>query len=219
MSNHPRHQSLTLQNFTIFRDASLEFVPGINVFVGRNSTGKTHAMKILFGFQLSRHRQDGIEGHLKRLFQEMDLTTLISQTSNRGTAARVGGTWQGYYWAFSVHRDEQKSLVFDSAEQLEVVRPVFIPATDMMGHTRRFVSTYDELQIDFDLTQRDIAALLLSPELRSAVSGDPALGNLAAAMGGTVEEEGERFYLRTEHGRQPMPLVAEGIRKLATLHQ
>jgi AAA15 family ATPase/GTPase len=38
-------------------------------------------------------------------------------------------------------------------------------------------------------------------------------------MGGSIEEEGERFYLKTAQGRHPMPLVADGMRKIATLYQ
>jgi ABC-type arginine transport system ATPase subunit len=98
-------------------------------------------------------------------------------------------------------------------------RPVFIPAMDMMGHTRRFLSTYDQYKIDFDLTHRDIVALLLSPERREKPATNGALGMFTSLLGGEVEEENERFYLRTPHGRQPMPLVAEGLRKIATLQQ
>ena len=43
------HRSLRLQNFTAFADATFEFVPGVNVLVGENGTGKTHALKALYG--------------------------------------------------------------------------------------------------------------------------------------------------------------------------
>ena len=35
---------LTLGDFTAFRSADLVFASGVNVFVGANATGKTHAM-------------------------------------------------------------------------------------------------------------------------------------------------------------------------------
>lgn len=39
MSEFPYHQSLNLHNFTAFRELSLEFVAGINAFIGENGTG------------------------------------------------------------------------------------------------------------------------------------------------------------------------------------
>ncbi len=41
-------EALTLKNFTVFKDATIEFSPGSNVFIGANATGKTHAMKAAY---------------------------------------------------------------------------------------------------------------------------------------------------------------------------
>ena len=41
-------QKLTLKNFTRFDDIAIEFVPGINVIIGENATGKTHLMKVAY---------------------------------------------------------------------------------------------------------------------------------------------------------------------------
>ncbi len=99
-----------------------------------------------------------------------------------------------------------------------VGRPVFIPATDMMGHTRGFVTTYDEYNIDFDLTHRDIVSLLVGPERRQPHNGSSsAIADLANVLGGELVLDGQRFYLNTPDGRLPMPLVAEGLRKVAAL--
>jgi recombinational DNA repair ATPase RecF len=54
----PGHQSLRLQNFTVFEDVSLEFAPGINVFVGPNGTGKTHSAGILAAGQCAASASD-----------------------------------------------------------------------------------------------------------------------------------------------------------------
>ncbi|MBM3458544.1 MAG: hypothetical protein FJX77_08445, partial [Armatimonadetes bacterium] len=36
---------LRLQNFTVFCDTEFRFVPGVNVFLGENGSGKAHARK------------------------------------------------------------------------------------------------------------------------------------------------------------------------------
>lgn len=43
-------ESLTLENFTVFENATFDFCPGINVLIGENSTGKTHALKVIYSF-------------------------------------------------------------------------------------------------------------------------------------------------------------------------
>ena len=36
------------KNFTVLEDVEFEFGKGINIFIGENGTGKTHAMKVLY---------------------------------------------------------------------------------------------------------------------------------------------------------------------------
>lgn len=96
--------------------------------------------------------------------------------------------------------------------------PVFIPAVDMMGHTKGFLSTFDNYKIDFDLTHREIVSLLLSPEKRELDDASAKLISvLSECLGGKIELRGERFFLVTKGSRLPMPSVAEGLRKIATL--
>ena len=59
MSERAYHQSLRLRNFTAFAAAEFDFVPGVNVFVGENGTGKTHVMKALYAMQLTQSRERG----------------------------------------------------------------------------------------------------------------------------------------------------------------
>ena len=41
-------KKIQLDNFTVFEKLSLEFSPGMNVFIGENGLGKTHIMKLLY---------------------------------------------------------------------------------------------------------------------------------------------------------------------------
>ncbi|XXU71082.1 AAA family ATPase [Sorangium sp. So ce1151] len=41
-------RSLHVKNFTVFSDAELDFGAHLNVFVGENGTGKTHALKLAY---------------------------------------------------------------------------------------------------------------------------------------------------------------------------
>lgn len=219
MTEAGKHESLHLDGFTVFADTRFEFVSGVNVLVGANGTGKTHVMKVLYALQRACSRPPHELGQvLKGVFQVERYRDLIRERFRR---ARAEGTWNGKEWAYTIGGQERKETLDVDGELPKMSRPVFLPAMDMMAHTRRFLSTYDEHQIDFDLTQRDIVGLLLSPERRTATANGsaPILSFLSEALGGTVEERDERFYLRNEFGTFPMPMVAEGLRKIATLHE
>lgn len=96
--------------------------------------------------------------------------------------------------------------------------PVFIPAIEMMGHTKGFVSTFDNFKIDFDLTHREIVSLMMSPEKRELDDASSKLvTDLGICLGGRPVLRGERFYLEHNNSRTPMQSVAEGLRKIATL--
>jgi len=45
--------SLHLEQLSVFADVELVFSPGINVFLGTNGTGKSHAMKALPGISVT----------------------------------------------------------------------------------------------------------------------------------------------------------------------
>jgi hypothetical protein len=218
MPDRPYHQKLHLENFTVFRDATFEFVPSVNVLIGENGTGKTHVMKVLYAVQFALQRDKLPE--LPEIFNIERRSDLISMPIEEGNTTSLEGVYRDEMWKLFVEHSSKLNPAYFAHDSPLVKRPVFIPATEMMGHTRRFLTTYDEYKIDFDLTHRDIVALLLSPEKRIENSeNDSLLGMLDEKLGGTVEEENERFYLKTPQGRYSMPLVAEGLRKLATLRQ
>jgi energy-coupling factor transporter ATP-binding protein EcfA2 len=215
------HQELTLENFTVFAKARFEFSAGINVLVGENGTGKTHLMKLLYALAFDRYRSYGINGTLQGVFQIPVSTDTLKDLGHlvrhQHSSSRINGKYANHSWEMTIDTNGANGIVHFGEDRH---RPVFIPAIDMMGHTRRFLTTYDEYQIDFDQTHRDIVALLLAPEKRTPSETAPgALKTLGEILGGEVEEENERFYLKTPQGRQPMPLVADGLRKIATLHQ
>ena len=47
---------IKLENFTVFKNAEINFDKGINIFIGENGTGKTHIMKLAYAAcQASKH--------------------------------------------------------------------------------------------------------------------------------------------------------------------
>lgn len=48
-------KSFTLNNFTGFKENTFTFNEGVNVFIGKNGTGKTHVMKAMASILHARH--------------------------------------------------------------------------------------------------------------------------------------------------------------------
>ncbi len=219
MSESPYHQSLRLRNFTAFREAEFDFVPGVNVFVGENGTGKTHVMKALYAVQLAQSRQLGdVRPILEDLFQTQDAADVVRLGTGKTAIADVSGHYSGEPWGYSGQRN---LYAITPVEMPKPERPVFIPAIDMMGHTKGFTEAYDEVRLDFDLTCRDVVNLLRlerkNGTTKLSTSADEPLARL---LNGEIErDDAGRFYLATRQGRLPMPMVAEGLRKIATLVQ
>jgi len=223
MSEHAHHKSLRLNNFTAFADASFEFVPGVNAFVGENGTGKTHVMKALYAMQLTQSREArSISTTLEDLFQTKNVADVIRLGAAKGAIAEAGGSYGGAEWYYAIQRGVSGGLAVDTRLP-KPERPVFIPAIDMMGHTKGFTEAYEEVRLDFDLTCRDVVNLLRLERRNGKVpaSLEASLDKpLARLLGGEIERDDQgRFYLVNALGRLPMPMVAEGLRKIATLVQ
>lgn len=225
MSDYPYHQRLQLENFTVFRDATLEFVPGVNAFVGENGTGKTHVLKALYAAQLTYSRQmqqsQSISQTLMGVFQTKELFELIHLGTAVNVLAVLSGTYGGQAWKWAAQRgsmSEVPAWVASETPFTKLERPVFIPAIDMMGHTRGFLQAANEVVLDFDSTCIDLV-ILLGLERKNGSRHKEVVEGLSAVLGGELEyqESNGRFYLVTPAGRLPMPLVAEGLRKIATL--
>jgi energy-coupling factor transporter ATP-binding protein EcfA2 len=219
MSTGGHHQRLSLKNFTAFEEADFEFVPGINTFVGENGTGKTHVMKAMYAMQLSQSRESrSISETLEDLFQTQNVADMVRMGSGPSAVADVSGLYDGHSWSLAIQHGTPSGTVTDTRIP-KPERPVFLPAIDMMGHTKGFTEAYEEVRLDFDLTCRDIVNLLRLERKNGKIDHDPT-EPLSRLLDGTIErDEDGRFYLATQKGRQPMPLVAEGLRKIATLVQ
>lgn len=221
MSEHAYHQSLRLRNFTAFSEAEFDFVPGVNVFVGENGTGKTHVMKVLYAMQLTQSRETrAVSTTLEDLFQTKNTADIIRLGLKANLTASASGFYANETWTYTILRDQSLGqVVYNQIVKLE--RPVFIPAIDMMGHTKGFTEAYDEVRLDFDLTCRDVVNLLrLERKNGAAHTGENVNELLAHLLKGDIErDDAGRFYLANQLGRLPMPMVAEGLRKIATLVQ
>ncbi len=238
---------LHLRNFTVFEDADFEFGPGLNVIVGANGTGKSHVLKVgytrLFNisastktsgwgfpeqqFSVSKQHSDFLNSidKLERVFQSQlktrDLVKHNMLSDRFEIESSIVSEKEQLSDKLIIPFDNNKSSIYDaepSTLNSEFINPVFIPAKEAltMGW---LLPLYDRREIPIDETYPDLLRLLMGPPLRQP---EPAhiVAHLQQLIGGKVEEEGGHFYLSTpDQPRLEMNLVAEGVRKFATLYK
>lgn len=238
---------LHLRNFTVFEDADFEFGPGLNVIVGANGTGKSHVLKAgyvkvynLFastqtsgwGFPdaeigIDKQHTDFLNSFkkLERIFQSQNKTKDLIRHNAHPNIITIKSSMSSAVEEFSdsllIPFDAKESRAYDTVPLIptsEFVNPVFIPAKEAltMGW---LLPLYDRREIPIDETYPDLLRLLMGPPLRQP---EPAhiVAQLQQLIGGKVEEEGGHFYLAApEQPRMEMNMVAEGVRKFATLYK
>jgi hypothetical protein len=216
---HPYHERLTLQNFTVFADQTFEFVSGINVLIGKNGTGKTHVMKALYAWQMARHTSPNPTA--SNFFQVFDETYGISESADfigsRKTNAYVEGQYGGHSWNITFH---PQGLTGANSPKIVLPLPIFMPAIELMAHARNMLGVMRNYA-DFDRTCFDFLSLVTAEPLRAELNGfAPALSRLQKIMPGKIEwnSEEQRFYLIEKKKRIAFSLVAEGVRKISGLY-
>jgi energy-coupling factor transporter ATP-binding protein EcfA2 len=214
---------LTLGDFTAFREANLVFASGVNVFVGANATGKTHAMKVLYATLKGGEEQlsaSGLDVRLKeklaRVFRPDDL--IIGRLGHRhpgqrSAKVRVSDS-AGKEIAYSIYTKTSKVTVTKSTMK----RPpaaIFLPSREALAMYEGFIAAYQARELSFDETYFDLAVALSAAAVRG--SKPPVIGKvlkeLEQAVGGKVILKGDRFYV----GSLEAHLLSEGMRKLASV--
>lgn len=210
-------KSIELKNFTVFNDLKLNFSKGINIFVGENGTGKTQLLKAIYAdLKISKSRDiDDISRYFKcvnennkffvRQLKPLFLKVEASGIENKSDKNYLMG--KGSY-----------EISYPSRE----VKCTFIPAKDMLTHSKGFVSMADKFsEFPFDKTLVDIVKIAGEWQLKEipkiALKILPKLENM---MNGTVVIENDEFYIKKNNDEMVnFSVEAEGVKKIGLLWQ
>lgn len=228
--------ALTIRNFTVFQDERLVFAPQLNVIVGENGTGKSHLLKLAYtllavsgeagktGSTSAKGAwQTDIAGKLVRVFRPDGLGRLVRRRQGREKCeVRAEFADTRFDLAFSFSSLSKTEVVIEQLPGAILEKmPVFLPTRELLTLYPNFVSMYENYYLEFEETYRDTCLLLGAPAVKGPRESRvrTVLGPLEQAMGGKVVlDKNGRFYLTmTGRGIMEMPLVAEGLRKLAML--
>jgi len=212
------------ERFTAFDELTLELSPGINVFIGKNGTGKTHLMKVAYAACDITKSKLSFAEKINRVFlpSGRSIGRLVKrQKASSRCVVEVYRSNLKLRISFSNHTEKPESAkVTGQAEWIKhLLESVFIPVKEMLSNGPGFRSLYSQREIHFEEIYADILDRAYRPPLRGPTdtSRKNLLAKLQKAIDGKVVVSNEEFFLKNKQGNLEFTLLAEGIRKLGLL--
>lgn len=215
-------KSAHLQNFTVFEKLEVEFSKGINVVIGTNGTGKTHILKAMYGICEGINNSNEVYD-LSQLYFSVNPVDLIRTRENPNLKTFIKLKFEKDNDAtFNIIMHEGKKIAADGVSyNLTDFKPksIFIPAKEMLSHSKGFLALYNKYKIPFDKTYIDIIVNAELPEARETSDLNNALlATISNVIGGKVLHENGTFYIVKNNGSKiEFPIEAEGLRKFGLL--
>jgi predicted ATP-dependent endonuclease of OLD family len=155
---------ISIENFTVFDKIDIPFSYGINVFIGENSTGKTHILKLLYSAcQSARQKVTAIDFPQKiaRTFRpdELSLHRLVRRGSgNRNAKIVASSAMSEISLKFNAKskKDIETTGVSAWKKEFSELQSTFIPAKEILSHSRNLLQAIEQGNVDFDDTYKDI---------------------------------------------------------------
>ncbi|MBF0120187.1 MAG: AAA family ATPase [Desulfobacterales bacterium] len=222
---------LNVQNFTVFEEIEIELCKNINIFIGENGTGKTHLLKLIYGvidIYNSKNRHDGKSIYLWQYF-------LSANGNNKyfvrdiSKACDIEIKAADYEIIFNVYKEDNNRNKFENNFILKTSptnsikkQPdniVFIPAKEMLSHSKGFLALEREREIPFDKT---LINIISKAELGEAKQISDFQSNLIKILSkiidGNVIFENDTFYVIKNNGLKiEFSMEAEGFRKFGLI--
>ena len=234
---------LTLKDYTVFDEMAFCFSEGINVFLGENSTGKTHILKLLYAAGSAANEKESFPHKLVNVmlpdgYQISRLARRQQGGSHADICVRAQEDMHGKpvclrlsfhnrtkKWAGEVTGEKEWERSFPDSQQ------TFIPAKEVLSNNYNLRAAVGQGNVRFDDTYLDILdkAKINVAQGRNEAKKNRMLGEIEQIIKGRVVYEANRdaFYLRVPSNKsqkqagskQEFNLLSEGVRKMALLWQ
>lgn len=223
-------QSLTVKGFTVFSENTFDFSKGINVLIGQNATGKTHLLKLMAATLLgqndflksSSQAKDRLESltaeALMGYFKPMQLGRLVKRQPGR-TTSNISLKAKNKVFSYSFASNSKTNVKTESDPFTKEIKFLYIPPREMFSLYEGFLGLVRTREVPFDYTYIKFAEALTTGILKGprAEKTNELIAPLEKALKIKVIKENGRFYIRDKSGKMEAHLIAEGIRKLASV--
>ena len=222
-----------IKNFGPLPNGEYQFAPGLNVVVGENGLGKSQLLKLLYSvLKVNSTTKEFTKSELQKAYADKligvlrpdALGRLVKRKQGRERCeVRVDTLDAALCSAFSFASQAKSEVQVDQAPTgILNQAPAYIPTRELVTLCPWFGPLYDNYHLRFEESWRDTVSLLSAPSVKGPRERKAAalLQPLESAMGGrvVVDSGTGEFYLNIPgEGNVEMPLVAEGLRKLAML--
>ncbi len=237
--------SITIKNFMAHSDLSLKEIPSINVIIGKNDTGKTGLLKLLYATVKSleiyslKANQTGVlfkKELSEKLFdtfmpRKNGLGDLVQKGSKEKLDVNItlkgnGGKYkQDIYFSFGDRTEKSISSCIEHVDTLEntQINALFVPAkevltafNDIRNLRLNFYSS------GFDDTYLDLINALDLPTTKGRITSELSQVNqtLEDLFEGKIEQTGQKeqpFIFKKGNQQFAMQQTAEGIKKIGIL--
>lgn len=222
-----------IKNFGPLPNGEYQFAPGLNVVVGENGLGKSQLLKLLYAvLKVNADAKDFTKAALQKAYADKLVSVFRPDALGRLAKRKQGRERcevrlemddSALSCAFGFASQAKSEVQLDKlpAKALEQA-PAYIPTRELVTLCPWFGPLYDNFHLRFEESWRDTVSLLGAPSVKGAREKKAAelLKPLEESMGGkvVVDSGTGEFYLSIPgEGNMEMPLVAEGLRKLAML--
>lgn len=234
-------RKLTVEGMTVFQHAeSFHFVPGINIIVGGNDSGKSHLMKLCYAISKwgcggSRRDLPEVWAEEKRLRQDLlrvfgtrDLTSLTSRSAGAAAHAKVRASLEGAKvplgsaelgFSFRAHCEEEGLRISTMPERYLGSNAVFLSPREVLSIYPCYMQAgkrYPEL---LDSASWELCrALETEPSAPLPQVLKYVVKQIEQLLGGRLQRSNGRFYLqRPGQEALELNLIAEGFKRIGTL--
>lgn len=234
-------RKLVVEGITVYpQTKAFNFVPGINVIVGGNDSGKSHLMKLCYamskwGSESQRRELPEVWAEEKRLRQILlrvfgthNLTAITARNRGNGIA-RVRCSLEGEKvplgtadvdFTFTAGREEEGLHILKAPQRYLRENSVFISPREVlsifpcyMQAGKRYPELLDSASWELCRALEDEPRdIRLSPPLQHV------LNRIEKLLSGELTRQNGRFYLsRQDQDPLELNLVAEGFKRIGTL--
>jgi ABC-type ATPase involved in cell division len=215
---------LHCERFTTFDKLTLELSPGINVFIGKNGTGKTHLMKVCYAACDITKSKLSFAEKINRVFlpSGRSIGRLVKrQKASSKCVVEVHRANLKLHISFSNNTEKPESarVTGQSEWAAKPLESVFIPVNEILSNGPGFSSRYSQRDIHFEEIYSDILCRAYRTSIIGPIDAPrkAILARLQKAIGGKVIVNNEEFFLKNKHGNLEFTLLSDGIRKLGLL--
>jgi len=241
-SNAISLSKVLISNFVHFDSLELEFSQNINLFIGKNNTGKTSLLRLLYSvcksIELYRKQSENYVEPLTSIFPRKisyvfntKIGDLVSKRENKNLKAKfIFDIFENEYPVeFSLGKDNKLKTSYNEMLESEEIlnNALFIPAKEVLGNSVGILNCRNlKYRGGFDDTYFDIVESFMSEGDKNEFEIDRILREISENIekdiirGKFIEnlDVEERFLFETSQGKFNLSMTSEGNKQLGLIN-